>query len=242
MKTIVVATDGSAGSARAFVWAKALASVFGAVVRTAPVCGAPSVLAAADRLRADLVVLPAHPRALSDYVARHARLPFVVVPSSAKCRPPTRIAVGDDGSAGADAAATWCRAVAAALSADIVAIDIVHPPAFLAQFLPELHDDVAHDLEEHWAGRCGVPVTTEVLDDDHPAAALISAAEAEGAELLVLGARALCGVRLLPEDGVTLTALHHSHLPVVAVPAPVAVLTTRDGGSEEGFTVQRVLA
>jgi len=242
MKTIMVATDGSAGSARAFVWAKALAAAFGAVVKTAPVCGPPSVLAAADRLGADLVVLPAHPHALADYVARHARLPFVVVPSSARCRPPTRIAVGDDGSAGADAAATWSRAVAAALKADIVAIDVVHPPAFLARFMPELHDDVAHDLEEHWAGRCGVSVTTEVLDDEHPAAALLSAAEAEGADMLVLGARALCGVRLLPQDGVTLTALHHARVPVVAVPAPVAVVTTRDGGSEEGFTVERVLA
>jgi hypothetical protein len=42
--------------------------------------------------------------------------------------------------------------------------------------------------------------------------------------------------------GVTLTAIHHARVPVVAVPAAVAVRTTRDGGSEEGFTVERVLA
>jgi nucleotide-binding universal stress UspA family protein len=242
MRTIMVATDGSAGSARAYVWAKAVARAFGAAVRTTPVCGAPSVLAAADRAEADLVVVPAHPYAVADYVARHARRPFVIVPCGAPCRPPVRIAVGDDGSPGAATAATWSRAVAAALGADIVAIDIVHPPAFLARFLPELHDDAVHDLEEHWAARCGVEVTTEVLDDEHPAAALLSAAEAENADMLVLGARALCGVRLLPEDGVTLTAIHHARVPVVAVPASVAVRTIRDGGSEEGFTVERVLA
>jgi nucleotide-binding universal stress UspA family protein len=242
MKTIVVATDGSAGSARALRWAKALASPTGAEVVPVPACGAPSVLDAADRVEADLVVLAAHPWSVVDYVARHAGQPFAMVPSSAPARLPRRIAVGDDGSPGAGAADAWSAAVATATDAEIVAIEVVHPPSFLARFLPELHDDVVHDLEEHWSGPAAPAVRTDVIDDDDPAWALLDEAEAAGADVLVLGARALCGVRLLPRDGVTMTALHHARVPVVVVPAPAALLTIRDGGSEEGYTVQRVMA
>src|SRR5579862_3710200 len=67
MKTIVVGTDGSAGSARALRWANELAAVVGADVAAVPVCGPPSVLDAADRAGADLVVVAAHPWAVADY-------------------------------------------------------------------------------------------------------------------------------------------------------------------------------
>jgi nucleotide-binding universal stress UspA family protein len=240
MSTLVVATDGSAGSSRAFRWAQAHATACRAEVITVPACG-PTLLAAAERADASLVVVATHPWSVPDFVAHHCRRPFAVVPSSGVSSPPTRIAVGDDGSPGAEEAARWSRAVAAATGAEIVAIDVVHPPEFLARFLSELHDDIAHDLEAHWAAPPGVAVSTDVVDDDHPAEALLAEAERAGADLLVLGARALCGVRLLPAGGVTMTALHHARMPVVVVPAPAAILTTRDGGSEDGYTVQRVV-
>ncbi len=244
MKTLVVATDGSAGSTRAWRWARALAPVLGAdvTVTTVPAGGAPNVLAEADRVDAGLVVVAAHPWTAVDYLARHSRRPFAVVPSAPACWPPARIAVGDDGSPGADEAAGWSSALAAASGAEIVAIDVVHPPEFLAPFLPDLHDDAVQELEEHWAAPAGVAATTDVVDDDHPAMALLAEAERSGADLLVLGARALCGVRLLPRDGVTMTVLHRSRVPVVVVPATTAIVTTRDGGSEAGYSAQRVLA
>jgi nucleotide-binding universal stress UspA family protein len=243
MKTLVVATDGSAGSTRAGRWARAMAPVLGAdvTVTTVPASGAPNVLAEADRVDAALVVVAAHPWSVADYLAHHSRRPFAVVPASSVYRPPSRIAVGDDGSAGADEAARWSTAVAAASGAEIVAIDVVHPPEFLTPFLSELHDDAVHELEEHWAAPPRHAATPDVVDDDRPARALLREVERSGADLLVLGARALCGVRLLPRDGVTLTALHDARVPIVVVPAATAIVTTRDGGSEEGYSAQRVL-
>jgi nucleotide-binding universal stress UspA family protein len=239
MRTIVVATDGSVGACRAHRWARALAEMAGAEVVDVAAWGAPRVLAAADAAEADLVVVPAHPHSVVGYVARHSRRPFAVVPA-AEWGPPSRIAVGDDGSPGAAQAARWSAALAALTRADIVAIDVVHPPEFLTPYLPELHDDAVQEVEEHWAAQGAAAVRADVVDDAHPGTALLREAAAARADLLVLGARALYGVRLLPATGVTMTALHHSRVPVVVVPAEAPVWTARDGGSEEGYTVQRV--
>ena len=234
MVTLTVAVDDSTEAGRCLRWTTRVAEAIGAKVVEVRVDGGDSpglvLLDAADRAGADLVVVagssshrqPAtSPEGIADYVARHSRRPYAVVPPAATGELPRCVAIGLDGSPGAEAAAAWCASFAAEVGATVVAIDVLHPPAFLTPSLPELHADATQSLAESWTSPFadnGVPVTTVVVDDPEPGRAFLAAAEAAGADALVLGARVIVGVRLLDHDGITLHALDQGQLPVIVIP------------------------
>jgi len=107
------------------------------------------------------------------------------------------------------------------VGAEVIAVDVLNPPAFLTPSLPQLHETAVERLTGTWTKPfvdAGVAVTPVVVDDPEPGGAFLDAATANGADALVLGARVLVGVRLLHHDGATLHALHYSAVPVIVVP------------------------
>ncbi len=233
MTTFLVQADGSAAAANARRWATSIADATGARVvqparRRARRPGL-RLVEAADREGADLLVVgngtaPASglgAGSVAEYVAHHARRPFAVVPATSTVAVPHRVAVGLNGSAGAEEAAAWTAAFASAVQADVIAVDVLNPPPFLSDALPQLHESAMERLDGPWTkpfADAGLTVTTVVVDDAEPGEAFLAAAMAAHAETLVLGARVLVGVRLLHHHGATLHALHHSAVPVIVVP------------------------
>jgi nucleotide-binding universal stress UspA family protein len=235
--TIVVATDAS------WRWGEAFASSASArIVPAEP--DAPALIDTADREDAALVVVASAPPAVAEHLARHARRPYAVIPAVAPAALPRRVAIGLDGSHGAAEAVRWCAEHWPHGGAAVIAIEVVNPPAFLARELGALHEIARRELHGGWTARLsatGASVTESIIDDDRPATALLAAASRARADALVIGARALVGLRLIHHDGVTVHALRNGTLPVVVVPARQPVTGARDGGSEEGFRVERVL-
>jgi nucleotide-binding universal stress UspA family protein len=217
MRTLVVWVDGGCGAA--WSWAEHVASVTGGRLVVAQP-GGPPLLAVADREDADLVVGGSEsaytapglfPENVGDHLAHHSRRPFAVVPPTAACRAPRRLAIGTDGSPASAAAVAWCARIGRALGATVVAIDVVR----------DGREEAERELAGHWTEpllAAGVKVARVVVDGGSRGATLLAAADEAGADAIVIGARALRGVRLLHHEGVTLQALHRSHLPVIAVP------------------------
>lgn len=217
MRTLVVWVDVSCGPA--WSWAEHVASVAGGRLVVAQPGGLP-LLEVADREDADLVVAGsesthstpfAPPDNVGDYLARHSRRPFAVIPPTAACRAPRRLAIGTDGSPASAEAVAWCASTGRVLGATVVAIDIVR----------EVTEDTERELNGHWTEPlvvAGLKVTRVVVEDGSRGTALLSAADEAGADAIVIGARALRGVRLLHHEGVTLQALHRGRLPVISVP------------------------
>ncbi len=245
METIVVEEDGTPQGRHASLWARALADATGAqLINVSNPGGGPSILDVAEGHDAGLIVVNSDPPATADHLARHSRRPFAVVPTDALVHSPKRLAVGLDGSPGADAAAAWCAAVAPVIGADVVAVDVVDAQKSPTVPLSELHEDAEHELSEHRAApllAAGLPVIAEVIDDEHRGPAILRAIAEARADALVIGARALTGLRLLHAEGVTAYALRHSRVPVIVVPALHPVTGVRDGGTEAGFAMPRII-
>ncbi|MCZ7525612.1 MAG: universal stress protein [Acidimicrobiia bacterium] len=189
------------------------------------------LLRAADDEDADLLVVGArgtgdhphalHPGSVAHHVAHHVTRPYALVP--AVTVPPSfeRILVGVDGSEGSARAVDWCREVAPALGAEVLA---VHAEESLAEWVP--HDDpeswyqVAVQHTEEWSAplrEAGIP-TRAIVVEHLPVTGLAEEATREDAGLVVVGTRGLGGFTGLRLGSTALKVLHHTGLPVVLVP------------------------
>ena len=137
------------------------------------------------------------------------------------------IVVGVDGSDGSLAALRFALEEAKVRGDDVKAVNAWHvpPAAYGAGWAPAgvdfddfrrlAEEALQAGLEEGGAAASGITVTP-VLVEGQPADALC--AEAEGAELLVVGSRGLGGFKGLLVGSVSQQCVHHSPCPVVVVP------------------------
>ncbi len=142
-----------------------------------------------------------------------------------------RSGVGVDGSEGAGAALAWAVQYAPVLDAEVVVVhsmDVtmavppptVAGPGFVVD--DELRAGMRQALHE-WCAPLrdgGVPYRAE-LYEGNPVGAITQVADAEGAELIVVGRRGHGGFAELLLGSVPHSLAHHASIPVVIVPAPV---------------------
>jgi nucleotide-binding universal stress UspA family protein len=136
-----------------------------------------------------------------------------------------RIVVGVDGSEGSSDAVLFCADLASAVGAEVVAVHAFEPLALLGKVEPPvdfaavkdqigtlLHDDWCQPLAER-----GVAFRIAVVEDD-PVTAMVDAAQAEGADLVVVGTRGLGGVKGLVLGSVATKLPHRCPVPVTIIP------------------------
>ncbi len=195
--------------------------------------GAPdALLDAADGEDVDLVVVGTqghgsivafHIGSLAHHLAHVARRPLAIIPEPAAHNSIDRIVIGVDGSDGSHVATEFVADLAAQTSAEVLAVYVLEP---LAEWVPDTDPrswrQAAQDrLDTEWVEplrAAGVPVTTSIIEDFHPVAALTTAAEAAGAGLIVVGTSRVSDVLGMRLGRVPLQLVHHAHTPVVLVP------------------------
>jgi nucleotide-binding universal stress UspA family protein len=258
---LVVGDDGSPGAAAARAWADALAAATGAHVTAVRVVGAPqdagsaadgeprvvvgvpapSLLAAADEIAADLVVVGRRGAgghealrlgSTAHQVAEHATRPVAVVPHAV--RPARRgwpfsvIAVGHDGSPTAAGALGWGVQLAAASASSLLVIHAVElaPPFAAAGLDDEAYEDArtrtAATIDDQWCAPvrdAGVAYQT-VIEEGGPAVVLLDAVRARGADLLVVGRQPSEAFPGMAMGSVAHRALGFAPCPTIVVPAP----------------------
>ena len=137
------------------------------------------------------------------------------------------IVVGVDGSEGSLAALRFALDEAKVRGAELKAVNAWHvpPAAYGAGWAPAgvdydefrrlAEDALRKTLEDAGASAAGVAVRP-VLREGQPADALC--AEAEGADMLVVGSRGMGGFRGLLVGSVSQQCVHHAPCPVVVIP------------------------
>jgi nucleotide-binding universal stress UspA family protein len=142
--------------------------------------------------------------------------------------PMSRIVVGVDGSAGSVRALRFALDEAKARGADVKAVAAWHVPSMvyeasatmapldLASYPEFAQVGLERGLEQAAAARSGVEVSSAV-HKGQPADVLC--AEAQGADLLVVGSRGLGGFRGLMLGSVSQQCAQHASCPVVIVPS-----------------------
>lgn len=140
------------------------------------------------------------------------------------------IIVGIDGSLHSRRALEWAVSEAAARRAPLTVLTVrqavagywggpvpyVEDPALVEQAFKEVQKETDDVLDELGAGSRPPSVTVRAVAGV-PAAELLAAAE--GADLLVVGARGAGGFARLLLGSVSTHVTHHAHCPVVVVPA-----------------------
>lgn len=137
----------------------------------------------------------------------------------------TRIVVGVDGSEGAARALEWC--LQEGKGRDDVAVLVVHALSLTAELvvaLPPFDSEqwragVMQELER-WCAPLregGVRYRAMVIED-HPARALMRAAQEHDAEMIVVGAHGHGGFTDFLAGGVPIKLVHHARKPVLIVP------------------------
>jgi len=135
------------------------------------------------------------------------------------------ILVGVDGTEGSRRALVWAAGRAQELGAEVVAVLAIRPFGEFVSDVPPLPGDVVHRLrkrlETTWCAPlrdAGVRYRSIAVEDD-PSQALVSIADRERADMIVLGARGHGRMldRLL--GSVTYKVAHRAHCPVVIVPS-----------------------
>ena len=261
---LLVGDDGSTGAVAAQAWAQALGGATGAritVVRVADegdraggaegggtgehrvVVGvaAPSLLAAADDVGADLVVIGRRGAggfealrlgSTAHQVAEHEARPVAVIPEFFRAAQPgwpfTKIAAGHDGSRTGAAAVTWAAELAARSAATVVVVHALElAPAFAAAGLADAYEQartrVAAEVDRAWSAplrEAGVTYST-VVEEGGPAAVLLEAVRFHEADLLVVGRRAQGAFPGMAMGSVAHRALGFSPCPTVVVPVTV---------------------
>jgi nucleotide-binding universal stress UspA family protein len=133
-----------------------------------------------------------------------------------------RLVVAVDDSEGSARAVRFVASVAGPLGAEVVA---VHALGLLAEIgdhaVPaQSHRDEVAAMLERWSAplaEAGVAVRC-LLVDGNPVQALLSAAEDEDAEAIVVGKRAAAGVPGLQLGSTSQQLVQHSPIPVIVVP------------------------
>jgi nucleotide-binding universal stress UspA family protein len=186
-----------------------------ALARFAVRLGATTVVIGADR--------PPPPQpwlgAVGSGLAAGGKVPFVVVPAGWE-RGLERVVLGDDGSAGAMAAARWLETVCEPPAAEITIVRAVSSVALGGRASDA--DVVALDARlrarHHDLARRTAVLRARSRFDRHPALALLEAAEEAEADLIVLGTRGAGGFPGLGVGGVATHVLHYARCPVALVP------------------------
>lgn len=204
----------------------------GASLRTLLADGSPDVLLrVADTEDADLIVVgnrgaggfaSLHIGSVAHHLAHHTTRPLAIVPQPNAGPRLDTIVVGVDGSPGSAAAVKWCGSVAAPLGARVVAALAFEP---FVEWVPETDPKswrrVAEQQMAEWVmplRDLGIAVSTVIVEDIHPVAALADTATKRAAQLLVVGTHGLGGFTKMRLGGVALQLVHHVGLPVVLVP------------------------
>ena len=145
-----------------------------------------------------------------------------------------KIVVGVDGSQHAADAVQWAIRMAKGMGSEVIAVFAIAPPVYFdtgygvsnipVQFDKEWRGEMQKELEETWCkplAEAGVTYKT-VMDDGRPASVVIDVAEAEDADLVLVGRRGRGGVAELLLGSV-------SHELVLHCKRPVLVISTAPG-------------
>ena len=138
-----------------------------------------------------------------------------------------KIVVGIDGSESSDHAVTWCAKYASSLNAEVIAMHVIERPVYPlgeGYVLPHRGEAELEKLRrlviEQWCGelvQANVPVRA-VLGNGNPSTALREVADAEDADLVVVGRRGVGGFEELVLGSTSHQLSHHVGRPLVIVP------------------------
>jgi nucleotide-binding universal stress UspA family protein len=139
-----------------------------------------------------------------------------------------KIVVGVDGSQESLRAVAWCAQYGVALGAEIIAVHAIELPVYpstvgafaVPLFSPADHDRLQVVVITEWCDqltRAKVPFRS-VLSAGYPANLIRATAEAEGADLVVVGRRGLGGFAALVLGSTSHQLSHHLDRPLVIVP------------------------
>lgn len=131
-----------------------------------------------------------------------------------------RIVVAVDGSANSTAALGWAADLGAATGAEVVAVHALGLLERLDTGDATPHDDVLAQLEGPWCApldRDDVR-SRRLLRDGSPVSVVLDVAEAEGADLVVVGSRGLGGYPELLLGSTSTQIAQRARVPVVIVP------------------------
>jgi len=176
----------------------------------------------------DLIVMTTHGRggasrvwlgSVADALLRQTRVPLLLVRPS---RDPgrglfRRILVALDGSPRAEAVLPGALALAARPAGRVTLLRVVPPRAGLATSAAEDLDRIAAALVD-----AGVAVTPRIVEDDHPAHAILRTGEELDADLLALATHGRGGVSRMVLGSVTDKVVRGTDRPVLVVRPEVA--------------------
>jgi nucleotide-binding universal stress UspA family protein len=145
-----------------------------------------------------------------------------------------RIVIGLDGSPGSTRALQWAIDMAKRLDAEVVAVHVDNPQAYIPAPLgilpPAETPEQRADLEEAFGTEWCLPLRKAgvrfraIFEEGTPIGTiLIQVALREGADMIVVGSRGHNGVTELLLGSVSHQVAHHSPIPVVIVPPAVRV-------------------
>jgi nucleotide-binding universal stress UspA family protein len=150
-----------------------------------------------------------------------------------------RIVIGVDGSAGSNRALRWAIGLAREQDAEIVAVYALGPMEDLARGASNAvaaglglrgsdagrwRDELRRDVEREWCAplhSAGVPYRVQLETSSAPAA-LMAVADAEDADLIVVGAHGHGNFEDRVLGSVSYKVSHRAHQPVVIVPPEAA--------------------
>ena len=176
----------------------------------------------------DLILMTTHGRggasrvwlgSVADALLRQTRVPLLLVrPSRDPGRGPfRRILVALDGSPRAEAVLPGALALAARPAGRVTLLRVVPPRAGLATSAAEDLDRIAAALVD-----AGVAVTPRIVEDDHPAHAILRTGEELDADLLALATHGRGGVSRMVLGSVTDKVVRGTDRPVLVVRPEVA--------------------
>jgi nucleotide-binding universal stress UspA family protein len=143
----------------------------------------------------------------------------------------SRILVPVDGSAASDEAVTTAVAMATVFKASVAIVSVIDPFAFTGvgsdmaygqnEYLEaaQTQADAAIKAARTLCAGSAIGVTSSVLEGHSVHTSIIEAADALGADVIVIGSHGRRGIEKLILGSVTAQVLAHSHLPVLVVRA-----------------------
>lgn len=140
-----------------------------------------------------------------------------------------RIVVGAEGSPGGRSAIEWAAELARGHGARLIIVHAFQPLDHLPELTPgadfaTLEERALVDIREDWCRPCAdaeVPFEA-IVREGEPARVLLDVAEAEAADVIVVGSRRLGSVKRLVLGSTSSKVVHESTRPVLVVPAPTA--------------------
>lgn len=141
----------------------------------------------------------------------------------------SKIVVGVDGSEAAEEALAWTVGVARQTGAEVIAVFSLEPPTYLEyagmaavapiEFDPQFRQEMEKAFRETWCKSLAdsrLPYRA-IFAQGHAAAVLAETAQAEGADLVVVGRRGRGALAEMVMGSVSHELSHHSTTPVVLI-------------------------